>query len=341
MAEEIQTSQTVEKPADTAPVEPDIDSLLPNIPDLAGLFTEEPKPAGEPERKPTEAPPTEPGAPETALEAEIPDGLKPEGEKPEPEPKKEEELSESVQKRIDKLTAQKKTAEERAQALESELTDLKGKFQAPPPIQPTAADPLADIETRSDLEAKVKHVQEASDWCLRHTDGGEVADGKGGKVWLDGNAVKEIYANAQKMLTRDAPQKEKFLANKEVFDAEARREYPALFKQGTEPQKTLVQWLTVFPECRRYPDIALIVGDALVGQQIRFNRAKARNGKSPSANQPLAPPAPAASPRVPQNRAVSGQALAEAFAADPDAALTGFVDQLIESGAASRAAKRQ
>jgi len=171
-------------------------------------------------------------------------------------------------------------------------------------------------------------------------DGGEAADGKGGKIWLDGNAVKEIYANADKMLTQHAPQKEKFLANKEVFDGEARREYPALFKQGTEAQKTYHQWLTVFPECRRYPDIALIVGDALVGQQIRLNRAKARsNGKSPSANQPLAPPAPAASPRVPTNRAVSGKALADAFAADPDAALTGFVDQLIEGGAAQRAAK--
>ena len=339
MAEEIQTSQTVDKPADTAPVEPDIDSLLPNIPDLAGLFSEEPKPAGEPEQKPTQAPATEPGAIESALEAQIPEGLKPEGEKPEPEPKKEEELSESIQKRIDKLTAQKKTAEERASALETELNDLKGKFQAPPPIQPTAASPLADIENENDLAAKIGHIQEAKSWCIQHLDGGEVDDGKGNKQWLDGNQVKGILANAEMMLSKHVPERRDFIANKKVFDAEAKREYPALFKQGTDANKVYTQWCTVFPECRRYPDIALIVGDALVGQQIRFNRAKARNGKSPPATQPLAPPSPAASPRVPQNRALSGQALHEAFAADPDKALNSFVDSLIEGGAAQRAAK--
>jgi hypothetical protein len=144
------------------------------------------------------------------------------------------------------------------------------------------------------------------------------------------------------MLSQDAPQKEKFLASREVFNAEAKLEYPAIFKQGTEANKVYQQWCTVFPECRRYPDIALIVGDALVGQTIRLNRGKARNGKSPlAAMQPLAPPAPAASPRVPQNRTMSGKAIAEAFAADPNAALNSFVDQLIEGGAAQRAAKKQ
>ena len=341
MAEE-QTSQTIEKPANAAPVEPNIDNLLPNIPAFKELFTEETPKAVGPEQKDSAAPAPEPGAQETVpLEDVIPEGLKPEGEKPLEEGKKEESLSESVQKRIDKLTAQRKTAEERAQALESELSELKSKYQAPPPIQPTAADPLADIESKIALETKVKHIQEAKDWCLRHRNGGEVSDGKGGKIWLDEATVTETYANAERMLSVEAPKKAKFLSDKEIYDAEARREYPALFKKGTEPQKIYDQWCTVFPEARRYADLALIVGDALVGQQIRLNRAKTRNGHSPSAQAPpLAPPAPAASPRVPQTNALSGQALRDAFAQDPRAALDSFVDSLIDGGAAQRAAKK-
>jgi hypothetical protein len=341
MAEE-QNSQAVEKSAESAPVEPSIDSLLPSIPDLAQLFTEEPPKTGQPEQKPDSAAPApEPGATETALEDVIPEGLKPDEKPPEPEPKKED-LSDSVQKRIDKLTAQKKTAEERAAALETELSDLKSKYHAPAPLLPTAASPLADIENEQDLAAKINHIQEAKTWCIQHLDGGEADDGKGNKQWLDGNTVKAILANAEIMLSKHVPERRDFIASKKHFDAEARREYPALFKEGSEAKKTHDQWQTLFPECRRFPDMTLIIGDALVGQQIRLNRAKARNGKSPPGNQsqPLAPPAPAASPRVPQNKALSGQQLAEAFTADPNAALNSFVDQLIEGGTAQRAAKR-
>jgi hypothetical protein len=332
MAEENQTSQVVEKPAETAPVEPSIDNLLETIPDLKELFGE----SGQPEQKPTEAPSKEPGASETALEGQIPEGLKPEEPTAEPEPKKEDILSESVQKRIDKLTAQKKTAEERVASLQTEFDDLKSKFSAPPPVAPTAASPLSDIESETDLAAKINHIQEAKTWCIQHLDGGEVDKGDGTRQWLDGNVVKSILANAEVMLSKHVPERKDFIANKRVFDGEAQRQYPALFKEGTEPNKTYKQWLTVFPECRRYPDISLIIGDAIVGQKIRLDRAKAQNGKVPNGNQPLAPPSPVASPRVPQTRTPSGQQLADAFSANPDAALNSFVDSLIEGAAAQR-----
>jgi hypothetical protein len=344
MAEERETSQTVENPASkAAPVELDIDSLLPNIPELKGLFAETP-PApepGSPEQPKEEASVTEPGAPETAVEVQIPEGLKPEEEppSPEPEPKKDDK----IQKRIDELTAKRKAAEERATALETELSDLKSKFSAPPPVAPTAANPLADIETETDLVARANHIQEAKSWAIQNLDGGNVSDGKGGVQFVDGQTVKAILANAELMLSKHLPERKDFLVNKRVFDNEAKREYPALFKEGSEASNTFKQWLTVFPECRRYPDIALIVGDALVGQKIRSDRAKARtnNGKLPPASQqPLAIPAPAASPRVPQTKALSGQALAAAFDANPEAALDNFVDSLLDAGAARRAAQR-
>jgi len=341
MAEESQTSQTVAKPVQDAPVQvPDIDSLLPNIPELAEIFSE----PAQPEQKTGEgAPVTEPGAPETAAEVQIPEGLKPEEESapaPEPEPKKDE--PDKVQKRIDELTAKRKAAEERVASLETELSDLKSKFQAPPPLAPTPANPLSDVDSETDLITKTNHILEAKTWCIEHLDGGQVADGKGGTQWLDGQAVKSILANAEMMLVKHIPQRREFLSNKKVFVSEARKEYPALYKEGTEAYQTRLTWLKALPECANFPDIDLIIGDAIVGQKIRFDRAKARssNGKGlPPNQQPLAVPAPAASPRVPQSKVLSGEALTAAFAADPSGALDNFVSGLLDSAAAQRASR--
>jgi len=335
MAEE-QTSQIVDKPVPDAPVESDIDNLLQNIPDLKALFAETP---GQPEQ-PEGAPAPEPGAPETAPEVEIPEGLKPEEEKQPPsEPKKEE--PDKVQRRIDELTAKRKAAEERVSALETELSDLKSKFQAPPPIQPTPANPLADIDTPDQLEARKKLILEAKNWCIRNPNGGEVSDGKGGTKFVDDTAVREIWANADQMLAVELPKRQDFLAVRKGYVEEAKREYPALYKQGTEAYTTRLTWLKALPECANFPDIDLIIGDAIIGQKIRFDRAKARagaNGKVlPASQTPLAAPAPAASPKVPQNKALSGEALAAAFAADPSAALDNFVGGLLDAAAAQRA----
>lgn len=345
MAEERETSQTVEKPATPAPVEPDINSLLTQVPDLKDLFAGTPKDDSGKTEPPKGEAATEPAAPETApaeqLESLIPEGLKPEEEKPPEEAKKDDGLSEKVQKRIDELTAKRKTAEERASALEAELTELKSKYQAPPPVTPTEQSPLADIETDTDLLKKFNYIQEAKSWCIQHLDGGQVEDGKGGQQFVDGATVKKILANAEMMLSKHIPERKEFIAAKKTFDTEARREYPAIFKEGSEPNRVYNQWCTIFPECRRYPDIALIVGDALVGQKIRLDRAKNRNGKLPTSTQtPLATPAPAASPRVPQSRVLSGEALNAAFQANPEAALTAFVDGLIDSAAGQRTASR-
>jgi len=346
MADMEVASQERDKPATPAPVEPDIDSLLPNIPELGNLFAseqpgtapEQPKPA---ETPPKEAPQPEPGAPETVPEeVTIPEGLKPEEEQP-PEPEKKDEPTDKVQKRIDELTAKRKAAEEKAVSLETELADLKAKFSAPPPLAPGKDSPLSDVLTIADLIAKKAHIEEAKKWAFQNLDGGQVSDGKGGTQWLDGAQVKSIYATADEMLNKHIPERADWIKNKAEFDKEARRNYPAIFKEGTEPNKEYRGWLTQFPECQRYSDIALIFGDALVGRQIRLSRSKGQsaNGNShiPQGQQPLAAPAPAASPRVPQNKTLSGEALSAAFKVDPSAALDNFVGGLLDSAAAQRA----
>jgi hypothetical protein len=334
MAEEPKGSQTA-PPAEPLP-EPDLDNLLSKIP----LFKDAFGPEGEsgdtkataPKEPATEAPKAAPA--EVPDEIQPPEELPPEVEEPPPEEEPKQEISDSVQKRIDKLTAQRKGAEEKAAALEVELTDLKAKFVAPPPVAPTPDSPLAGIETRGQLQERVKLVLRAKSWAIQNLDGGNVDLGEGKTRYLDGSEVKQILANAEEMLSVHLPQRDKYIDAKSDFDSQALRAYPSLFKAGSVDNQEMNSWLTVFPECRKFPDIALIIGDAIMGRKVRLAKsAQKGNGQTP----PLATPQPAAAPRVPKSRALSGEELS-AIATDPSSkALDKFVDSLIAAGAEARA----
>ena len=344
MAEAAPGSQTSPPAAPAHPPEPlpepDLDSLLSHIPAFKDVFGPE---SGDTKPESTEPTPEAEEAKE-GLDPAVP--LEEETETPEVEAEPETEPEEpkpepdSVQRRIDKLTAQRKSAEEKATALETELNDLKAKFVAPPPLAPTPQSPLAHIETAEQLARQLELSRTAKSWAIQNLNGGEVDVGDGKTRFLDDTQVRLLLSRAEDMLTQHIPQRQAYLAAKTDFDNQAKKAYPTLFKQGHAHQTEFNSWLKVFPECRRYPDIALIVGDAIVGRTLRMQKAAgAQKGKATNGNgqTPLAAPAPAAQPRVPRTRALSGAELS-AIATDPSGpALDNFVSQLIDTAAQTRA----
>jgi hypothetical protein len=342
MADNLQTTPSPAHPSPTPPtptptLDVEMDSLLSGITDFKGLFAESDEseketPGQKESASETDGALSEGLAPALPLEEEAAPETEPELEE-EPEP--EREPPDAVQKRIDKLTAQRKTAEEKAAALEAELSDLKAKFVAPAPVAPTPASPLAHIETEKDLARQFELSRQAKTWAFQNLDGGNVDLGDGKTKFLDGDQVKLLLSRAEDMLTIHVPQRHAYLQEKAKFDAEAKKIYPTLFKPGHKDQLEYNSWLQVEPQFRKYPDVALIIGDAIVGRSIRLQKGKkaAVNGNG---NTPLAAPAPAAQPRVPKNRTLSGEALT-AIATDPSSgALDRFVDQLMDAARAQR-----
>ena len=107
---------------------------------------------------------------------------------------------EKVQKRIDKLTAKRKEAEEKAAALSTDYEQAKARLaeleaqvneSARPVLQPTAENPLADVDTDDALDAKIKSAQEVRRWALRNTDGATVIRPDGTEVWVESDEVKK------------------------------------------------------------------------------------------------------------------------------------------------------
>jgi hypothetical protein len=341
MAEDPKSQTT---PAVESLPEPDLDSLLSNIPLFKDVFAGPEGESGDAKQSPEEK--EEPSS-EAVVEApaEAPEEVTPPEEQPpsEEQPPPEEpkaEIPESVQKRIDKLTAQRKTAEEKAATLEAELASLKGKFNAPPPVMPTPSSPLANVEDENELVDRLDKAQRVKAWAFENLDGGQIDLGEGKTKWIEGTEVKQILSRAEMLISKHIPERKVYLTAKRDFDSQALKAYPWLFKAGSKENAELNSWLTVFPECRKYPDITLIVGDAIIGRSMRLAKGvkgKPTNGQTP----PLATPQPASAPRVPKSRTLSSEELSS-IATDPSGkALDRFVDQLIAGGQEARAAAKR
>jgi len=232
-----------------------------------------------------------------------------EEDKDDAEPEEEKNpVPEKLLKRIDKITAKRREAEERAETLESEVSELRAKLDATVPIQvtPTASDPLADVETPEQLEDRVATAKKIRAWAIKNLEGGTVQNAAGEDVYYEPSQVREYLATADELLTEHAPKRKEWISQRSAVMQEAKAVYPALFKAGTPEHESLVATLKAHPYLKGLPQLEMIVGDAIEGQKLRFARAEAAQKKaaaskteSKSPVKASAPPSPAKGARVP------------------------------------------
>ena len=226
-----------------------------------------------------------------------------EGEEPDPTPTK-------VQQRIDRLTAQKREALEQLDDLKAQLETVRAQAEAKPPVIFKDPDnPLSSLTDASAVEAEVAKAQAVLDWTDDHREGATVTVA-GEEKYYDADAIKEIRANARKLL-KAGPKQQEYIRVREATLPEAKAFYPEFFQQGTTAHQFLQATLQQYPSIVQFPNWELIVGDAFAGQQLRMARveqmqkrasadktkkapakAEAATGKVPKA------PTPSASPKV-------------------------------------------
>jgi outer membrane biosynthesis protein TonB len=247
-----------------------------------------------PKEKPPEEPPVEPAEPEAPAEppaeteqvVEPPEGQEPpEGTTEEPN---EETDPSAVQKRINKLTAQKKEAQEKAEALEREVNDLKVRLEgleATPPATPDAANPFSNIFEESKLREEWDKARMVKRWCEDNVDGCEF----NGREYT-AEEVKQIRRRTEDALEVGIPQRAAFLHRYREVKPEAERIYP-FWKDRGSPEYTDAQAvLRALPAITNNPEYQILIGDFLVGRQLRL--AKARQPRPAAVAKALPPKAP-------------------------------------------------
>lgn len=222
----------------------------------------------------------------------------------EDEPEAEDRTVKKLNRRVDKLTARAKTAEERAAYLESELAEARDAVtKAQPIVLQSANDPLSNVTTAEDLDARLASanviIDDVPELIAR-------ADYEGGEVELpmgDGTTRKFTKAELQerlrlaKSIIKNEPVRRKYLAERESFVNEAKQIYPEFFKE-TSQRQMMVETLKTYPELSRMPNIELILGDAIRGQQLRFSQYEALQKKASGAKVSAATAKPTLAPKV-------------------------------------------
>jgi len=262
------------------------------------------------------APKAEPTTEEEATESEEPTGddletIQSEDSKETPEENPDDKESDEeeapvendkVQKRIDKLTKKRREAEELAESLKEEKAALEAELEKRSVIklEPTADDPLADLESLDELEAKVSAAKKVRAWALSNPDGATVQNSDGTERYVDRAEMQKYIAQTDALLTDHAPNRRAYLAERANILPEAKKTYPQLFKAGTPEHKVLTDTLRAVPALKRLPGYELVIGDAITGMNARLAAqakssdatAKAAASKPSTKSKVIAPSVP-------------------------------------------------
>lgn len=226
-------------------------------------------------------------------------------------------------KRIDKLTAKRREAEEALEKTREEAEKLRTELATASKVvlQPTPEDPLSDVESIEELEARIATAKRVRTWAMSHRDGATVKGADGTEEYVEPAELARHLAAADAIVTEHGPARRAWLAQRETSVSEAKAAYPAFFTQGSTESKALRDILKQYPALGKYPNVELIIGDALVGQQARMARQEAQaKAKAPAAAPTRKAPSPAPEPpkvtgksKIPAKTVREGAALQKAL----------------------------
>lgn len=163
---------------------------------------------------------SEPSATETAKESEV----KPketEVEDPDVLSKIPPEIQKSIDKRIGKEMGKREALEAKVAELEKKLAEKPVELPKPAPIEPTAANPLANIVDLATLDKQVSTAKETKLWVQEQLDREDIEQGvKVGDQTYTKQQLKTALRNVERQLEVHIPERAKFLTAR--ADAEKR-----------------------------------------------------------------------------------------------------------------------
>ena len=215
-----------------------------------------------------------------------------------PQLEQEDDPTAGVQKRINKLVAQKKEAAAKAEALERELNDARTKLEAleqqaaAPQASVVADNPFADIWDEGKLSEEYKKARELKRWCEDNADGCEI----GGKEYSSDD-IKSIRRKVEDALDVHIPSRHQFLTNYKQLKPVAEQAYPWWKDRSNQTYAEAQQVLRQMPQLAAFPDYQIAIGDFLEGRKLRMEREKsAKAPKTAVKVAPKQPSTPKASP---------------------------------------------
>lgn len=229
---------TTEAPGTDSGADENSAKIPTTVEELASSFIERVEESPEPETPEAEASETaeaEEGSEEDVLlQSESEEEETEEGSEAEEEAEDESEVEPpkavgKLLKQISRLTSRSKTAEEKVEAMQAEISALKSQPQEQ--ATPQGSPALEEIADLASLEKVRQEAIAAKKWAVQHLGKEFVEDGD---KEYSGDEIREIFGAADEYLTEKIPQRAQFLQAKQQWQTDASSTFTFLAEQEGE-----------------------------------------------------------------------------------------------------------
>lgn len=203
--------------------------------------------------------------------------------------------SSGVQKRIDKLTAMRKLAEEQVETLKKEVEQYKSKFEEfdrlnslPPKDE---SNPFADLTTIEQIKAEYEQARNLRYQCEASPDGFSI-----GETYFGPEEVKAMKVNTMKAMEIGLPKQLEFIKAREHYEPIANEAYPWYKNKDSQEYKFAQQIMSTFKELKKFPDYKLFIGDYIRGYVARNAQSVKKTATTARAPQMQVKPTSAPTP---------------------------------------------
>lgn len=179
-----------------------------------------------------------------------------------------------VDKRIGKLTAQKKEIEERAKKLEEELNTLKRQQAEPRLVNPT--NPFGALDDEKKLEAEYERQKEIRLFCERYPDGYY----EDGKEPISKEQIARAKVNALRAIEDHLPKQYDYVQKAKAYESAAKKEFPWLNDPTDARAIAAKKFVEAVPELTRFPDYKIYAAHLASGMvSYQQQKQSARTGQ--------------------------------------------------------------
>lgn len=179
-----------------------------------------------------------------------------------------------VQKRLNKLTALRREAEERSKKLEEELDTLKRQQAAP--VKPATNNPYAEFDSEEKIKAEYERQRQIRLFCERYPDG--YYDGESEEKNVSKEEIAKAKVSALRSMEEHLPQQAEYVKSSREFKNVARKEFPWLDDPTDSRASVVRKFVDAVPEIKKFPDYEIYAAQLAMGM-VSYNAQKknARN----------------------------------------------------------------
>lgn len=201
-------------------------------------------------------------------------------------------LPKGVKKRIDKLAAKRREAEEEVERLRGEVERLSQEATKPAQT-PSTENPFSNLSTLDEVNKEFDQSKQIRRWCEMNPDGAIVTNANGEEVEYTAEDVRKIKIKAMDAMEEHLPKRAQYLENYQQIEQVATKEYPWWKDKSTRERQIAEAFLKSFPEIKRFPDYKMVLGDYIRGVKAREMSTKGNKQVSRAPSQPKNNYAPA------------------------------------------------